>query len=296
MSTFVPGLPGRSRRSRQAIPTVDMRALAPAARRTRVLLLLLPVLALALAIWLCLAPRQNPLVPAALQGGNGVMVVVDVSASTLQYTGVIGQSLQVLARNPSQRVGLVLNSDSAYVALPPQAPGSALRGWQRMISYVARKNKSAHEYPAPGDFPWVGVFTGGTRLSAGLASAAGALRQAGVKHGHILLISDLRDAPEDLPLMSALIARLHQQGTQLRVIPVGEAATGRAFNGDEGDAGFILNAADTVYAPARTPALPTQPPQRMLVVLGLALAGVLAVAEFLLPPLSWRTRTAGGAR
>lgn len=284
------------RPTRQAIPTVDLRALAGAARRTRLLLLALPLLALALGAWLALAPRQNPVVPAALRGGNGVMIVVDVSASTLGFTDLIAQSLLALTHDPTQKVGLVLNSDSAYVALPPQAPGSALRGWQRMIAYVSRKDRTALQYPAPGDYPWVGVFTGGTRLSAGLALAADSLRQMGVKRGHIVLISDLRDAPEDLPVMSALIARLHRQGTELQVVTVGDAARSAPIGADRGDARFLIRAANSVFAPNTTPRLATEPPARLLVLLGIALAALVALAELLLPPLSWRTHRRSGAR
>jgi hypothetical protein len=236
--------------------------------------------------------------PEALQGGDGVMVVVDVSSSTLGFSNMIARSLLALGRDPAHKAGLVLASDSAYVALPPDAPGSALLGWQRLISYVnvqngkvaaeARKEGTSVPYPAPGDYPWAGVFTGGTRLSAGLARALDVLQAAGTKHGQIVLISDLRDAPEDLPLVSALIARLHELGMQLRIVTVGNASRDRRAFADVGDSQFVTGAADAVYAPSKPARLPSRPPAGMLVALGCVVALLLAVAELTLLPLRWR--------
>ena len=183
---------GRARRSgRPAIPSVDAHALAPAARRTRVALTVLALLALAVAVALVPASNRPPGVPAALRGGDGLMVVIDVSSSTLGFSSMIAKSLLTLANDPSQRAGLVLASQSAYMALPPETPGSALRGWQRMIDYINEQNhklaarakldRTPLPNPAPGDYPWVGVFTGGTRLSTGLARAIQALREAGTR-------------------------------------------------------------------------------------------------------------------
>ncbi len=54
-----------------------------------------------------------------------------------------------------------------------------------------------------------------------------------------------------------------------------------------------MSAADSVYAPEREPTIPARPSALPLVVLGIALAVLLAVAEPLLP-LRWRSRR--GAR
>jgi hypothetical protein len=291
----VPAPPAR--RPARAIPSPELGALAPAARRTRLLLVLLPVLTLAVACALCLAPADRPALPDALRVGDGVMVVIDVSSSTLGYSDLIAEALLALGRDPSQKAGLVLASDSAYVALPPQAPGSALDGWQRLISFVAVNNRKIEArakqdrtpipYPTPGDYPWAGVFTGGTRLSGGLVRATDALRQAGATDGDIVLISDLRDAPEDLPRVSAAITRLHELGLELRVVVVGNAPRDRKAFSDQGGASFILDAADAVYDPRTPQRLPSTPSASLLVLLGVALAGLLAAVELLLPRLRW---------
>jgi hypothetical protein len=275
----------------------DLHALRRAARRTRLLLVLLPVAVLCAAAGLAAAPSDRPALPAALRGADGLMVVVDVSWSTLDASSIIAQSLLALAREPAQKAGLVLASDSAYVALPAEAPGSALRGWQRLISTVsannrriaarAKQDRTPVPYPSPGDYPWAGVFTGGTRLSSGLASATRALRESGAPGGRIVLISDLRDAPDDLPRVSAAITRMHQLGIELRVVVVGNAARDAKAFSDKGGADFILGAADAVWAPRSARPLPSVPPATALVVLGGLLAALLTAAELLLPRLRW---------
>ena len=306
MSTGLPH-PFARKPGRQAIPTIDVRALARPARRTRLLLVVLPLVTLAAAVAFALAPRDEPALPEALRGGEGLVVVIDVSWSTLAYSDLIAQSLLALGRDPGQEAGLVLASDSAYVALPPQAPGSALHGWQRLITNVsannrriaarAKQDRTPVPYPAPGDFPWAGVFTGGTRLSAGLAGATAALRESGAEHGRIVLISDLRDAQDDLPRVSAAITRLHELGMQLRVVVVGNAARNRKAFADKGSADFITGAADAVYAPRRATTLPAAPPAGLLVALGGVIAALLTAVELLLPRLRWRARDVpGGGR
>ena len=294
---------GRSGRSRRmAIPSVDANALAPGARRTRVALSTLALLALATAIALIPAASRPSGSPAALRGGDGLMVVIDVSSSTLGFSNMIAKSLLALASDPSQRAGLVLASQSAYMALPPETPGSALRGWQRMIDYIneqnhrlavrARLDRTPLPNPAPGDYPWVGVFTGGTRLSTGLARAVQALREAGTRGGEIVLVSDLRDAPEDLPRVGALITRMRELGIKLRVVTVGRSTRDPREFSDIGGSAFIMDAADSVYAPEREPTLHTRPSALPLILLGIALAVLLAAAEPFLP-LRWGGREAG---
>jgi hypothetical protein len=292
------GTASDTRPSGRAIPLADLARLGVAARRTRLMLVVLPALTLAVAAALAAAPRDHPALPAALQGADGLVVVVDVSWSTLGSSAIIAESLLALARDPAQKAGLVLASDSAYLALPPEAPGSALRGWQRLISVVsasnrriaarAKQDRTPIPYPSPGDYPWAGVFTGGTRLSSGLASATRALRRSGAANGQIVLISDLRDAPDDLPRVSAAITRMHQLGMQLRVVVVGNAPRDVKAFSDKGGADFVISAADAVHAPSRAGSLPSAPPAAVIVALGGLLAVLLTATELLLPRLRWR--------
>jgi hypothetical protein len=286
-----------------AIPSVDVHTLRPSIRRTRLLLLSLPLLLLTTAAWLVLSPRQEPELPPALASDSGVMVVLDVSESTLAFSGVIGQSLRALGRKASQKAGLVLTSDSGYVALPPQAPGAALAGWQRMIQdvntrYQAQpdvRDRTSGTIPPPPNYPWVTVFSGGTRLSAGLTLARKALLAAGAKHGRVILISDLKDAPEDLAKVALEISLMQRQGLKFSVVTIGDVSRDRRAITNTDDASFVLDEADSFYAPPATEALPSQPPARMLVLLGGALALLLALVELLLPPLAWRGSNGGAA-
>jgi len=287
------------RAARASIPTVDTPALARAGRRTRTALAVIGLLALAVAIALVPTADRATGVPAALRGGKGLMIVIDVSSSTLGFSNTIARSLETLSNDPSQRAGLVLASQSAYMALPPETPGSALRGWARMISYInvqnhklvvrAKLDRTPLPNPAPGDYPWVGVFTGGTRLSAGLARALQALQEAGVRHGQIVLVSDLRDAPEDLPRVGVLLSRIRALGMKLSIVTVGRAGRDPKAFSDLGGSAFMMSAADAVYASDRGPTPLSRPSALQLVLLGVALALLLALVEPLLP-LRWGTR------
>jgi hypothetical protein len=302
-------LPGMRRRQAHrpapsSIPSVDARALAPAAHRTRTALAVLALGALAVALALVPTANRSAGTPASLRGGDGLMVVIDVSSSTLGFSSMIAKSLLALADDPSQRAGLILASQSAYMALPPETPGSALRGWQQMIEYINEQNhklavrakldRTPLPNPAPGDYPWVGVFTAGTRLSTGLGRAIQALREAGTRGGQIVLVSDLRDAPEDLPRVGTLITRMRALGIKLRVVTVGQATRDPREFSDLGGSAFIMDAADSVYAPEHEPTLQTHPSALPLVLLGVALAALLAALEPFLP-LRWRARNGAGA-
>ena len=282
----------------KVIPSVDTGAFGPSARRTRLALAGLALAAVVVAAALVPAAGRKPAAPGALRGGSGLMIVIDVSSSTLGFSQTIARSLQTLSNDPSQRAGLVLASQSAYMALPPETPASALRGWARMITYIdaqnhklaarAKLDRTPLPDPAPGDYPWVGVFTGGTRLSTGLARALEGLRAAGIRHGQIVLVSDLRDAPEDLPRVGVILSRMREQGTQLRVVTVGQKTRNPKEFADLGGSSFIMSAADSVLAPEHGFAVHSQPSAWLLVVLGVALALLLALVEPMLP-LRWRT-------
>jgi hypothetical protein len=285
------------RRDRPAIPSVDADALAPRSHRTRLVLGVLALAAVAAAALLVPAAGEKPPAPAALQGGRGLMIVIDVSSSTLGFSKTIAGSLQTLSTDPSQRAGLVLASQSAYMALPPETPASALAGWARMIRLIdaqnhelavrARLDRTPLPDPAPGDYPWVGVFTGGTRLSTGLGRALRGLREAGIGDGQIVLVSDLADAPDDLARVGAVLTRMREQGTTLRVVTVGRATRDPKAFADLGGSAFIMSAADSVFAPDHAMTVHERPAVGTFVALGIALALLLAAIEPWLP-LRWR--------
>ena len=154
------------------------------------------------------------------------------------------------------------------------------------LAVRAKLDRTPLPNPAPGDYPWVGVFTGGTRLSTGLARAIQALPERG-PHGQIVLVSDLRD--EDLP--PGRPCAINCAGTELRHRV---AATPGRRRHPEGlltsvAPRFIIAAADAAYAPAKERALPSKPSATPIVLAACALAALLALAEPLVP-VRWSTR------
>ena len=194
------------------------------------------------------------------------MVVIDVSSSTLGFSNTIAKSLLALANDPSQRAGLVLASQSAYMALPPgdarlgaarlaaddratstsrtpsSPSGRSSTGRRFRIRLPATTRGSASSRAAPGSRP-------------GSARAIQALREAGISGGQIVLVSDLRDAPEDLPRVGVILTRMRELGIELRVVTVGRSTRNPKEFSDLGGSAFIMDAAESVYAPERVQTL-----------------------------------------
>jgi hypothetical protein len=164
---------------------------------------------------------------------------------------------------------------------------SYINGQNHKLVVRAKLDRTPVPSPAPGDYPWVGVFTGGTRLSVGLARALQALGAAGIRKGQIVLVSDLRDAPDDFPRVAVQIERMRESGIAFNVVTVGHTSISSKDFSDFGGSAFIRSAADAVYAPSSEAAVPSRPSALPLVLLGLALAALLALVEPLLP-LRWR--------
>jgi hypothetical protein len=140
-------------------------------------------------------------------GATTGCVALDMSASI--YPTVyrrVANTLRALA-DSNQAMCLVMFSDTAYELVPPRSPAEALRPFVRFFKVGG----------APS--PWE-EFTGGTRISRGLAVAGQALERAGVAHGSILLVSDLHDSTFDLPALNAVARRLHAEHIPVRIVPL----------------------------------------------------------------------------
>ena len=289
---------------RSAIPSVDTRELGPRPRAERGS----PLVALRAALdrgrAAALVPRRDATAerPAALRGRRRAD---GRDRRLLQHAGLLGHDrasrCSSLANDPAQRAGLVLASQSAYVALPPETPGSALRGWQRMISYInaaepqargrARSSTGRRSRTRRRRLPLGrGLHRRDASCPPGSRSAIQALRESGTRHGQIVLISDLRDAPEDLPRVSALISRMHE---------LGHPAPGRHGRQRIARSEGVLRPRRRRSSSSTRPTRCTRPntsrrcrtsprPSRSCCS-ACALAGLLALAE-LLVPLRWRSR------
>jgi hypothetical protein len=116
--------------------------------------------------------------------------------------------------NANQSICLVMFSDTAYELLPPNSPPGALL--QFIPFFVPVRFYGGN--PVFSQSPW-DQFSGGTRISTGLATGERALERAHVKHGALLLLSDLDDSVADEPQLDAVALRLHQRHIPVRIVP-----------------------------------------------------------------------------
>jgi hypothetical protein len=151
-------------------------------------------------------------------GSKTGVAVVDMSASvagpTFERVATVVRGL--VAAN--QAMGLVMFSDVAYELMPPNSPPSALQQFVRFFS-PERVRKGQ---PVFGQSPW-SQFSGGTRIATGLVAGVEALRRAHIKHGSLVLMSDLNDGQDDrAPLVAEALA-LRKAHVPIRIVPLNAA-------------------------------------------------------------------------
>ena len=228
-----------------SIPLGDAPALRPARTRSRIVRI---VLAAALAgtgiaaFFVSRAPSPTPF-PFLAPGSNGI-IVLDLSASVENGTiDKIGAALGQFASS-NARFGLVVFSNQAYEALPPNTPARQLTSFAYFFHKIrldqgpvaamaagvnlrrARVTPGTSDYPTN---PWANAFSFGTTISAGLDLARSVILGSTVKAPTVWLISDLADGPGDLPLV-ALAARTYEQlGIALNVIGVNPSQSDLRF-------------------------------------------------------------------
>ncbi len=196
-------------RADRAIPLADLRHFAGAWRRSRQVRLLLVSGLVACIVAAFLASPAAPgrrFLPADTVG----IVVLDVSASIKPSTyALIEQELATLAAT-RDRFGLVLFSDVAYEALPPGTPAAQLRSMLRFFKLPPGAGIPAN--------PWQQWFSGGTVISNGLLLAAQMLQRDHVRHGAVVLISDLANDPTDSARFASAVLLFQQRHIPLEVI------------------------------------------------------------------------------
>jgi hypothetical protein len=194
------------------IPVSDAGFLPTAARRTRLVRVVLALLLVgAVASAFVAAPRKpgRRYLPAQAVG----IVVLDVSSSVRPTTyWRIEEALDSIASSKG-RLGLVLFSDVAYEALPTGTPASDLKPFLRFFS---PPGKGSGIYLA--NSPWQQWFSAGTRISDGLYLAEHMLEAEHAKRGAVLLISDLADDPEDQDSLKSSVLLLEQKGVPLEIV------------------------------------------------------------------------------
>jgi hypothetical protein len=208
-------------RRRRAIPLSDAAAVRFALRRTTLTRLGLGAALIVLgvlAVWRAAAlnPRPVSFIPAS----STSVVVLDQSKSVyISSYKRIAQLIRKLAA-ADVPVGLVAFSDTAYEMLPPGARGSELKPLLRFYT-PGHGGSNVDPETLYAANPWQDVFSGGTKISAGLDLAQSLLHRDHVHNGTILLASDLGTAGEDEPALAQSLLRIeHDKDVHLKIVPL----------------------------------------------------------------------------
>jgi hypothetical protein len=208
--------------ARGAIPLSDSVALRSPLRRTTVVRIVLAGLLLlltAFAVWRAsaLSPRSLPF----LERRTTTIVVLDQSKSI--YVGAyrrIASLLKALVAADAP-VGLVAFSDTAYEMMPPGTHGSELAPMLRFYTQGRPGETDLDPVTRFPNAPWNDVFSGGTKISAGIDLARSIAQRDNLRHATILLASDLETASEDEPaLAQALLLATQDPKIDVKVLPL----------------------------------------------------------------------------
>jgi len=270
----------RARPADAAIPIPRRDGLAPALRRSGIVSLAAVVVLVAATLGLAVTTRTSTPGREVLPADSTAMIVLDLSDSTTRYFTQIAGTLDSLTRESNRHLGLVVDSNTAYVALPPTTPVEGLRGW--LHAFVRSPFL---------DYPWKGTFSQGTELSKGLVVARAALQQAHVRNPHVVLVTDLSDDTFDLQRLSAVVTQYQREHIDLRIVSLGEnqSATAKLNTPNWHNAAYIARAASTVASPLSPDGVATHRPSLVTVAILLALvvlAATVLAARF--HPLRWR--------
>lgn len=259
-----------------AVTLADLRRLhLPAQRTSAVRLVLAAALAGTLA-WLFVVAHSAGTGRAAVfpEGTTTGVVALDMSAS---ISGPVYARVATTLRgivNANQSVGLTMFSDTAYELLPPNSPPGALLQFVPYFTPLRYYGSS----PVFEQSPW-DTFMGGTRIAAGLDMARLALKRGAVKHGAILLVSDLDDSDADQALLEDEALRLHADHIPVRIVPLfASPQNRRIFAALFGDNAFVAPSVFT-HTARRHAASIAAPQPWTLILVGALLVVLLAGNE-----------------
>jgi hypothetical protein len=198
----------------KAIPYGELDAVAPETRRTLVLRLLLGLAAIGAAAAVVLFGRGEPAATPLLPRDTDGLVVLDLSASISTDTYArIDSTLDRLA-NSGGRYGLIVFSDTAYLALPPGTAAAELRPFARRFHLPVRTG-GAISVPTS---PWTDSFSAGTKISTGLQLALDTIRERRLGRPAVLLVSDLDDDAGDLERLATTALAYRRLEIPVRVV------------------------------------------------------------------------------
>lgn len=272
-----------------AIPSADIGALAPHARRTRRLRAALAAVLVGLVVGAVLLSRGSDDTPSRLlPPGTSGIVVIDVSRSVdgQTYEPIADVLLQLIAlREP---VGVIAFSDVAYQLLPPGSPARELRPLLRLFT---------PEQSGVEESPWSPAFTAGTRISTGLELTRAIIERQQVGNGAVLLVSDLQTASSDITDMTEAIIAYRRAGIPLRIAALeAQPQNRRLFERLVGKDAFAdVERSGVSAAATAAPDGGRGPLPRAFLVVGALLLLALAVHERWCSRLEIREATAGGS-
>jgi hypothetical protein len=273
-----------------AIPSADIDALAPHARRTRRLRAALAVVLVGLVVVAMLLARGSDDAPSRLlPPGTSGIVVIDVSRSVdgQTYEPIASVLQQLIALH--EPIGVVAFSDVAYQLLPPGSPSRELRPLLRLFT---------PEQSGVEESPWSPAFTAGTRISTGLELTREILERQRIGNGAVLLVSDLQTASSDIADMTEAIIEYRKAGITLKIADLSaQPQNRRLFERLVGKDAFAhvqrtgVSASATAGGDGGRGPLP-----RAFLVVGVLLLLALAAHERWCSRVDIRGATAGGAQ
>jgi hypothetical protein len=281
---------GRLQR-RETIPLADAPSFEGASRRARRVRVALGAVLIAGGVAAFLVAPTQPgrrFLPSTTAG----IVVLDVSSSIQPGTYYRIEHVLASLAATRERLGLVLFSDVAYEALPPGTPAAELKPLLRFFAPPGSAGKDA--IPSAGaipEGPWQQWFSAGTVVSNGLFLADNLL-QHNIKHGSIVLISDLADDPTDDTQLANAVHLVQQQHIPLEIVGLNPKQQDvEFFKGLLGPKALLQTASLPTSAEASGKlALVSGFPQ-WLAALSCLIIVLLAVNEWWAEPFRWRPRS-----
>ncbi len=201
------------------IPFGELGAVASSTRRTLLLRALLATAVVAAAAAVVFLGRDELAPRGPLPAGTDGLVVLDLSASISTDTYArIGATLDGLAETGG-RYGLIVFSDTAYLALPPGTPAAELRTFARRFD-LPEQSGGAITVPTN---PWTGSFSAGTKISTGLQLALDTIAERRLGRPAVLLVSDLDDDVGDLERLTSTALAFRRLEIPVRVVGLNPA-------------------------------------------------------------------------
>ena len=278
------------------IPLADAGAFERETRRTTCFRVALAVLigALGVAAFLLARDLGRSQTATSAERSSGVLVL-DLSGSV--GPSRYGQIQRTLGRLTAhkERLGVVIFSDSAYEVVPPGTPPVELGLIARFFKPHAVPSTPTPfperliENPRFYDNPWSSSYHGGTQVSTGLDLAQRILDRDGIKHGRVILVSDLNESALDQDKLTQTLLRYGQLGIKLEIVDLSGSRGGLNYYSR------LTGRPTSLTVAPSTRISSSRPSPYWLVTIAVALTLLLAGNEYFCRRLSWRHRLEAAA-